>query len=220
MTTDLFRNLNLRNNLLPQKAKVKWLKDVDMNTKLFHRVINGHRKRDEIIGMKIDGVWCEDVKLVKEGIQSYFQKHYSKVTGHKSSLSESLFPIRLSTEDNSFLTAPFSQIKVKLNIENCDNSKRPGPNGFNYSFIKQYWHVIKVDFMKMLQEFHSNGKLVRGFNPSFIVLIPKKDDAESLSDYRPISLIGCSYKILAKILASRLSKVLDGLISENQSALI
>lgn len=50
----------------------------------------------------------------------------------------------------------------------------------------------------MLDEFHNNGKLVRGLNSSFIVLIPKKEAAEALNEFRPISLIGCIYKILSK----------------------
>lgn len=41
-----------------------------------------------------------------------------------------------------------------------------------------------------------------------------------LSDFRPISLVGCLYKIVAKILTARLKKVMDYLVSENQSAFI
>lgn len=50
--------------------------------------------------------------------------------------------------------------------------------------------------MRMLNEFHQNGELVKGINPSFIVLIPKKDVANGLGDYRPISLIVGFYKII------------------------
>lgn len=107
---------------------------------------------------------------------------------------------------------------MKLPIDNCESSKSPGPDGFNFTFIKECWPMIKGDFIKMLDDFHSHGKLIRGLNPSFIVLIPKKDDASSLSNFRTISLIGCAYKIPAKILASRLSQVLDLLILENQGA--
>lgn len=69
-------------------------------------------------------------------------------------------------------------------------------------------------------EFYENGSLPRGSNASFIVLIPKKDKPVSLKDYRPISLIGCIYKIIAKILAKRLAKVLPSVISECQSAFL
>nr|GEU79588.1 RNA-directed DNA polymerase, eukaryota [Tanacetum cinerariifolium] len=45
-------------------------------------------------------------------------------------------------------------------------------------------------------------------------------EAFLLKDYRPISLIGCQYKIVGKILANRLSMVMDKLISKKQSAFI
>lgn len=74
--------------------------------------------------------------------------------------------------------------------------------------------------MRMLLEFHQNGKIVQGSNSSFIVLILKKENAFQLCDYRPISLIGCTYKILAKVLARSLSKVMESIILENQSAFV
>ncbi|GAU39768.1 hypothetical protein TSUD_220120 [Trifolium subterraneum] len=59
-----------------------------------------------------------------------------------------------------------------------------------------------------------------GVNCTFIVLIPKVDVPLKLSDYRPISLVGCTYKVLAKVLANRLSKVIGNVISVNQSAFV
>lgn len=60
----------------------------------------------------------------------------------------------------------------------------------------------------MLADFHSNEKLAKGSNASFVVLIPKRDNPTCLNDYRPISLVGCIYKVLAKLLAGRLAKVM------------
>nr|GEV58921.1 RNA-directed DNA polymerase, eukaryota, reverse transcriptase zinc-binding domain protein [Tanacetum cinerariifolium] len=57
-------------------------------------------------------------------------------------------------------------------------------------------------------------------NSSFIALIPKISNAKFVSDFRPISLIGCQYKIIGKILANRLSKVIESIISPEQSAFI
>ena len=61
---------------------------------------------------------------------------------------------------------------------------------------------------------------LRGSNASFLALIPKTNHPQSFNDYRPISLIGCMYKIIAKLLANRLRKVMPGLIDERQSASI
>ncbi|KAL8474066.1 hypothetical protein ACS0TY_030786 [Phlomoides rotata] len=71
-----------------------------------------------------------------------------------------------------------------------------------------------------MDEFHCNGKIVRGLNSSFIVLIPKKDSPQRLEDYRPISLISGVYKSIAKILSRRISRVMDDIIADNQSAFL
>lgn len=55
---------------------------------------------------------------------------------------------------------------------------------------------------------------------SFIVLIPMVDNPQELNDYRPICLIGCMYKVVAKILISRLRKIIGKLISNTQTAFI
>ena len=57
-------------------------------------------------------------------------------------------------------------------------------------------------------------------NATFIALIPKKADAQNIKDYRPISLVGCIYKLLSKVLARRLRDVIGSLISENQLAFV
>ena len=69
-------------------------------------------------------------------------------------------------------------------------------------------------------EFHERGTLSKYIGVSFIVLIPKKADAENIKDFWPISLISAIYKVLAKVLASRLQKVLPSVISTVQGAFV
>lgn len=72
----------------------------------------------------------------------------------------------------------------------------------------------------MIRDFHTLGKLVRGLNSSFITLIPKISSPQRIVDFRPISLIGNAYKIVVKVLAERLSKVIDSIIADNQTTFI
>ena len=74
--------------------------------------------------------------------------------------------------------------------------------------------------MRFLVEFHRNGKLAKGINSTFIALIPKVNSLHRFNDFRPISLVGSMYKILAKILANRLKVVIGSVISGAQSAFI
>lgn len=80
--------------------------------------------------------------------------------------------------------------------------------------------VLKEDVCHMMREFHSNGMIPREGNASFLVLIPKMENPQHLNHFRPKSLIGCCYKILAKILYKRLRVVLPVLIDECQSVFL
>ena len=51
-------------------------------------------------------------------------------------------------------------------------------------------------------------------------MIPKKNDASNICDFKPISLVGSIFKILAKVLANKLKMVLDQLISESQNSFV
>lgn len=60
----------------------------------------------------------------------------------------------------------------------------------------------------------------RGCNASFVSLIPKGNDPIGLKDFRPISLIGYYYKIVSKIMAERVKKVIGNVVGEVQNAFI
>jgi hypothetical protein len=72
----------------------------------------------------------------------------------------------------------------------------------------------------VLNYFHGMGSFERSLNATFLALIPKKVEAVEMKDFRPISLIGGIYKILAKLLANRLRLVLPTIISPSQNAFV
>jgi len=65
-----------------------------------------------------------------------------------------------------------------------------------------------------------NGKLSKGVNSTFIALIQKVNSPKRLNDFRPISLVGCMYKVLAKVLTNRLHEVVGRVVSDSQSAFV
>jgi len=99
-------------------------------------------------------------------------------------------------------------------------SKSPGPDGFNFNFIQNCWDVIKSDVMAAVNFFHATGSFPKGCNASFIALIPKVREPSSFDQFRPISLVGVIYKIVTKILACRMKKVMSLVIDDCQSAFL
>jgi hypothetical protein len=80
--------------------------------------------------------------------------------------------------------------------------------------------VIKSDIMGVFSDFHAYSKFVKSLNASFIALIPKSLGATDLSDFRPTSLVSDVYKIIAKILANRMSPIMEKIISKPQNAFV
>ncbi|XP_022028823.1 uncharacterized protein LOC110929940 [Helianthus annuus] len=102
----------------------------------------------------------------------------------------------------------------------CGSDRAPGPDGFSFKFIKRFWEQLKHKFGGVLNDFYERAFIERGCNASFIALIPKVKNPQSVEEFRPISLIGVIYKIIAKILAFRLKKVIPSLVNPVQTAFV
>ena len=74
--------------------------------------------------------------------------------------------------------------------------------------------------MNAVKDFADFGCWPRGSNASFLCLIPKVENPQQLGEFRPISLVGCLYKIISKALSLRLKKVIGKIIDIRQSAFI
>ncbi|XP_026442503.1 uncharacterized protein LOC113342053 [Papaver somniferum] len=92
------------------------------------------------------------------------------------------------------------------------------PNGFSGCFYRHCWDIIQDDLIKAIIYCWNSGHIPNGVNSSLIILLAKVRGANTLRNFRPIGLSNFFFKIFTKILATRLSSVLDKLVSEEQIA--
>ena len=114
----------------------------------------------------------------------------------------------------------FNDAEILEEVKQCRGSKSPGPDNFNFNFIRTNWDIIGADISETIQCFYETGYIPRGCNASFITLIPKRQNPITLGDYRSISLVGCVYKLIAKIIANILKGVQENVIDKKQSAFL
>lgn len=216
----LMRQLCNRKSLFAQKAKMRWLKEGDVNSSFFHKSIKLRRRNNALSGLEWEENWVEDPIILKELVKDHFSKHFQKQRNAKMRLAHDFEVQRLGEEESDVLIRPFLEEEIKKVVWDCEGMKSPGPDGFNFEFYRACWSIIRRDLMRVVNEFHENGRLMRGCNTSFIVMIPKKEGACGLNQFRPISLIGSLYKLIAKALAYRLKPVMDKLIGDSQTAFL
>ena len=109
-------------------------------------------------------------------------------------------------------------------INHCNQynipTKAPGPDGFTVAFWQACWDFAKEAILELFKELYDQKSFAKSLNATFLVIIPKKGGAEDLGEFRPISLLGGLYKLMAKVLANRLKLVLDKVVSVDQNAFV
>ncbi|XP_071708090.1 uncharacterized protein [Rutidosis leptorrhynchoides] len=204
-------------------SRLLWLKLGDKNSRFFHLVSEIKQQSSFIAGMQINNKWEEDPSIVKEFAISFYDNLFSR-SNSTCSLSDSEWASlnlhHLSAQQRLGLESVFESKELEGVISGFDGNKTPGPDGFTLQFFKKSWHFLEDNIMEVFDQFYVKPSFPKGFNSSFIVLIPKSNPAKTIDQLRPISLINATYKILAKTLANRLKNVIPSIISENQNGLV
>lgn len=115
--------------------------------------------------------------------------------------------------DLAHLTIGFEEKEITVAVMSLANNKASEPDGIPNEFIKRFWEVIKGDIIQMFNSFYSGQLDLKEINCANVIMIPKKDMATTVGDYRPISVINLISKVISKLLANRLAKELPKMIS-------
>ncbi|GJX99377.1 RNA-directed DNA polymerase, eukaryota [Tanacetum coccineum] len=193
---DVFRKIgeiDLKNSIdMAQKAKIKWAIEGGENSKFFHGIVNKKRRQQAIKGILVDGEWIDNPKSVKKAFLNHFSNRFASPDSIRV-LLDGNFPRCLEADFSNQLEEEVSNVEIKNALGGVINA---------------------------VKEFFNSSTFPIGCNPSFIALIPKVLDAKLLNDFRPISLTGCQYKIIGKILANHLSLVIDKIMKNEQALML
>ena len=192
-----------------------WLREGDRNTSFFHKMANSHRRRNCLSKIKINGTWLTKEQEIKGDVVGAFKNLLTDPSDCHPSM-EGLDFNRIDVEDAARLEEAFTEVEVFSTLSDLNGDKAPSSNGFSLNFWQFSWDFTKEEVMGFLKEFHEHDRFVRSLNSTFLILIPKKAGAEDLRDFRLISLVGGLYKLLAKVLANRLKKVVGKVVSSAQ----
>lgn len=95
----------------------------------------------------------------------------------------------------------FEEFSIAVNQMHSDKSA--GPDDLNTTFYQKFWNLLGKEVFMSCERWLQEVKFPANLNDTIIVLIPKKDNADSIKDLRPIALCNVLYKIIAKVLSNR-----------------
>ncbi|XP_074282749.1 uncharacterized protein LOC141607292 [Silene latifolia] len=215
------RLINQEEQFWQQRSRVLWLKDGERNMAYFHRMVRQRKQKNYIKLITDDqGRKFETQEGIKRVAVDYFAKLFE--TSNPVLAVDEFRGVedRVLGEMNSSLREPYTGEEVLDALNQMHPLKAPGPDGMNALFFQNYWHNVGPSVIRTCLHILNGGGISEEMNMTHIVLIPKKKEASHMADFIPISLCNVFYNIVSKMLANRLKRFLDDIVSENQSAFV
>jgi hypothetical protein len=210
---------SLERTIARQRTRLTSLKDGDANSAYFHQHSSFRRQKNRIYSVLSDGHVLTDHKDMAEAAFAHFDAMLG--TDSTRDISLELQELITPSENLQDLDAPFTEAEIWSAIKRLPARKAPGPDGFTAEFLRACWSTIKDDMVQAFAQIQAlRGRGFHRLNQELLTLLPKKPDAATMGEYRPISLIHLVAKLVAKTLSLRLAPKLDDLVSKNQNAFI
>ncbi|KAL5543298.1 hypothetical protein UlMin_011008 [Ulmus minor] len=206
-----------------QRSKDSWLKCGDRNSKFFHRKASARKIKNSITGLvDINGNWCEEDEGIANIIENYFDSLFSSSYPSSVDFDRVLEGIerKVTPQQNEQMDQAFVAEDVRTAVFQMAPTKSPGADGMSAIFYQKFWPIIGEDITAACLSFVNGGLSLGSINETIITLLPKVKNPTRITEFRPISLCNVIYKIISKMLANRLRRVMGSVISEEQSAFI
>ncbi|CAL1355512.1 unnamed protein product [Linum trigynum] len=218
---ELEKTLEQEELLWFQRAREKWVKFGECNTAYFHQIAKIRRRANKIACLKNDnGDWIHDMQELKTLVFNFYIDLYTQEGDqYVDHMPKGAFP-RPNQSEWLALLRPFTILDIHRAIFDMKPLQAPGPDGFQAIFFQKAWNVVGKALTDMALSFFENGSLPEEVSSSTVVLIPKGENPESVSQLRPISLNNVNLKAITKAMTSRLKPLMRKLISPRQSSFI
>jgi hypothetical protein len=172
---------------------------------------------------RVDGETVSGVSDMLQTLTTYYTQLMSDKSSDPQAAEILLNKLReqpLSKKDSESIEGKIKEEEVLEAIAHIAPRKSPGPDGIPPEFYRRFATMLSTDMTEMYNECLKNRQLTPTMYLGEIILLYKKKDPRDVRNYRPITLLNLHYKILAKILVSRLKEVIETIISEEQTGFV
>jgi hypothetical protein len=203
------------------RSKVQFTEETEQNLSFYSKIETRNYNMRYIRSLFTSkDILITDPGLILKEEESFYKNLYTEP--EHLNINTELFEIEnfptLSEDNVDLCEAIISIEELGKALKELPNKKSPGTDGLTTEFYKFFWPDIKHIVFDSLIYAYNNNALSIEQKRGILTLIPKKDkDLRRLKNWRPLTLLNTDYKILTKLLASRLQKVLPSVISFDQS---
>ena len=211
------------------RAGLKWAEEGERCTKYFLSLEKSRRVTNTIYKIKkSNGIeTSNEVEIIRE-IKSFYQSLYRDTSNacdvevSFKDFTEGMAVPSLSEEQSERVEAKIQETEILEALKKMKNGSSPGTDGIPVEFYKVFWSDIKDFLEQSFRHSFESGVLSPSQRHGVISLLHKGKELtrDDLGNWRPLSLTNVDYKLIAKVFALRIAKVIDSLVGEQQFGFI
>lgn len=207
------------------RLRTRFYEGGEKTGKLLSRQLKQQNAANIIPAIKKGDNMVSTTKEINSVFQTFYEQLYTApCNADEEKVNQFFASMNLPTLDASqtkALDQPITEEEVRNAISSMKLGKSPGSDGLPIEYYKKFVDTLAPILTDVIAEAFQVNSLPDSFMEAIITLLPKKDrDTTEPANFRPVSLLNVDCKILAKVLASRLEKVLPKIIHKDQVGFI
>ncbi|KAL3685968.1 hypothetical protein R1sor_003990 [Riccia sorocarpa] len=216
----------LEASIIRRRSRVQWIKEGDVSTKFFFACLRSKQARESLVELtSAEGVAINEEDDILEEIHRYYQELYHQPRITREVADERRRALQLirrtvTEEQNLNLEILPEAQEIDTIVEDMKKNKAPGEDGLTIEVLQLTWEWVRAPCITIITAFWSEVRLGKHNNMAIVKLLPKNNDRKFLKNWRSISLLTLTYKIIGKILAARLKEVVPCLVDDDQTGFV
>ena len=205
------------------RSRADWLDQGEKPSKYFLNLGNKNRVNKNINEIKTDNdtIIKDQGEILKE-LKKFYQTLYEeKDTPTLDDYNPNITPIRITNEERDALEVPITKNELDIALRKMKNNKSSGLDGYSPEFKKKFWPQLGDIFLESINSNFNKGSLSQSQKEGIITCLPKSGkERDRLKNWRPISLLNSTYKLISLCITNRLRPLLQNIISPEQKGFI
>lgn len=174
-----------------------------------------------ITSVKVEEREVKTTDEILTGVENFYQELYSPKEVHDDTVKEVLnFIAKKVNSKNELLTQDFTILEIQKALKGFKRGKSPGADGLPLEFYITFWDILALELLTIFKDFETLDRLPDSFRTGIVSLLYKKGDRTDLKNWRPITLLNFDCKLFSKVLATRMSTVLEDVIHPDQACAV
>ncbi len=166
-----------------------------------------------------DGDKITDFVGIAERVEEFYKELFRKEEVDEESIGQVLDKLktRVSDDDREMCEGEIGTGEIQAAIGGLGRNKSPGIDGLIGEFYIEFREELVPVLDRLFRWIEEKGEMPLSMLTGLVSIIYKKGSRDRLENYRPLSMLNNDYKILARVLANRIKRVIGTVVGNTQA---